>query len=106
MVRRLTLDWLIGAFGGFDHYPTGRDLVILGPQLAVKTQGEALVDRMGYRLWGGCRCPIRGIRLSKLSAPADTFCRWSRVEAIRANAKVPPLAPTAVASLIFDGALF
>jgi hypothetical protein len=31
--------------------------------LAVKTQGEALVDRMGYRLWGGCRCPIRGVRV-------------------------------------------
>jgi len=27
---------LIGASGGFDHYPTGRDLVILGLPLAVK----------------------------------------------------------------------
>jgi len=55
------LQWCqIDAFGGFDHYPTGRDLVILGLPLAVKTQGEALVVRMGRRLWGGYRCPIRG----------------------------------------------
>jgi hypothetical protein len=33
MVRRLML---IDASGGFDHYPTGRDLVILGLPLAVK----------------------------------------------------------------------
>jgi len=31
MVRRSMLDCLIGATGGFDHYRTGRDLVILGP---------------------------------------------------------------------------
>src|SRR5262245_58562539 len=30
------LDCLIGASGGFDHYPIGRDLVILGLPLAVK----------------------------------------------------------------------
>ena len=29
-------DCLIDASGGFDHYPTGRDLVILGLPLAVK----------------------------------------------------------------------
>jgi hypothetical protein len=36
MVRRLILACLIDAIAGFDHYPTGRDLVILGPPLAVK----------------------------------------------------------------------
>ena len=33
----------IDAFGGFDHYRTGRDLAILGPPLAVKLRGERLV---------------------------------------------------------------
>jgi hypothetical protein len=40
MVKRLMftclLDLMIDASGGFDHYPTGRDFVILGLPLAVK----------------------------------------------------------------------
>jgi len=55
------LQWcLIAASGGFDHYPTGRDLVILGLPLAVELGGEMLVVRMGHRLWADGRCPIRG----------------------------------------------
>src|SRR2546429_3898834 len=34
---------------------------LLSATTSSQTQGEALVDRMGYRLWGGCRCPIRGV---------------------------------------------
>jgi len=30
------------------------------PATGSQTQGEALVVRMGHRLWGGYRCPIRG----------------------------------------------
>src|SRR6478672_1769386 len=39
------------------------------PTTSSQTQGEALVDRMGYRLWGGCRCPIRGVRVSHRHLP-------------------------------------
>ena len=35
---------VIDASGGFDHYPTGRDLAILGLPLAVELGGEMLVD--------------------------------------------------------------
>src|SRR5262249_12874547 len=55
------LQWcLIGASGGFDHYPTGRDLVILGLPLAVQLGGEMLVVRMGHGLWADGGGPIRG----------------------------------------------
>jgi hypothetical protein len=37
------LDCLIDAFGGFDHYPTGRDLAILGVPSAVQLRAEMLV---------------------------------------------------------------
>src|SRR5262249_35200267 len=66
MLRRsmleCSLDCLIDASGGFDHYRTGRDLVILGLPLAVKLRGEASVDRAKHRLWGSCRCFARGIQ--------------------------------------------
>jgi hypothetical protein len=32
------LDCLIAASGGFDHYPTGRDLAILGLPLAANSE--------------------------------------------------------------------
>jgi hypothetical protein len=41
-------------------YPTGRDLPILGPPLAVQLRGEKLVVRMRHRLWADSRCLIRG----------------------------------------------
>ena len=58
------LDLLTAASGGFDHYRTGRDLAILALPLAVELGGEMLVVRMRHRLWGGCRCLIRGTRVS------------------------------------------
>ena len=61
------LDYLIDASGEFDRYRTGRDLAILGLPLAVKLRGERLVVRMGHRLWGGCRCPIRGTQRLAIS---------------------------------------
>jgi len=68
------LQWcLIDAPGGFDHYPTGRDLVILGLPLAVELGGEMLVVRMGHRLWGGCRCPIRGNQRRDKCQDTDWF---------------------------------
>jgi len=59
MVKRLMftclLDLLIGASRGFDHYPTGRDLVILGLPLAVKLRG-----RRQWLEWGAVsgRLPV------------------------------------------------
>jgi len=42
------LQWCqIAASGGFDHYPTGRGLVILGLRLAVK-----LRERRQWLEWG------------------------------------------------------
>src|SRR5262249_18929268 len=73
--RRRTGLCQIAASGGFDHYPTGRGLVILGPTTGSQTQGEASVVRMGHRVWGGCRRPIRAIRLSsRPSHPSATIC--------------------------------
>jgi hypothetical protein len=42
------------------HYPTGRDLAILGLPLAAKLRGEMLVVRVRHRLWADGRCLIRG----------------------------------------------
>ena len=50
---------LIDASGGFDHCPTGRDLAILGPPLAVQLRGEMLVVRVRHRLWADGRCLTR-----------------------------------------------
>jgi len=51
---------MIAASGEFDHYRTGRDLVILGLPLAGQLRGEMLVVRMRHRLWADGRCLIRG----------------------------------------------
>ena len=58
----------IDASGGFDRYPTGRNLVILGLPLAVQLRGEVLVVRVRHRLWGGCRCLTRGALNVEISA--------------------------------------
>src|SRR5262245_23889672 len=60
MARRLTFACLIGASGGFEPCPTGRDLVILGLPLAVQLRGEMLVVRVRHRLWADSRCLTRG----------------------------------------------
>ena len=41
------------------HYPTGRDLAILGLPLAGQLRAEMLVVRMRHRLWADGRCLIR-----------------------------------------------
>jgi hypothetical protein len=45
---------------GSAHYPTGRDLAIVGLPLAGQLRGEMLVVRMRHRLWADGRCLIRG----------------------------------------------
>ena len=52
---------LIDASGGFDHCPTGRDLAILGPPLAVQLRGEMLVVRVRHRVWADGRCLTREV---------------------------------------------
>jgi hypothetical protein len=75
------LDCQIDVSGGFDRYPTGRDLAILGLPLAVKLRGEMLVVRMGHRLWGGDRCPIRGTQRQLAIGTCRHHLPMVRVEA-------------------------
>ena len=64
------LQWcLIDAFGGFDHYPTGRNLAILGVPLAANSE-----ERCWWLEWGTVSGVVAGAPFAEPAALSYSRC--------------------------------